>query len=1121
MADLYRSIDEFTQMSVSKADVHTFLSIGPKIETLLSAKVSDHQLSLPQDSHWLVDGAILPQVEGAISRVEPESEVTQALDEFGAAVVVGGSGLGKSMISCAVANARNRAFYLVYFRDLEEREACELLDTLFVRIGEFPACTVVLEDLNFVERARVRSSLLRVTEALRRRHHTIILTCHRTPSISALTSIGFDPRCVVTCGYLSEDETSLLVSACGGDSKVWGRLAHIAGGFGHPQLSHAFVRGIAVRGWPIREVDEILGHGFSSEDIDAVREDSRRTLLAALPHQTRNLLYRLSLAVGPFDRSLAFSLGELRPSILQAGECLDQLIGPWLEAMGNGLFRISPLVSGAGAKMLSAGEKKCIHQTIAIHKLGDGKVNIHDIDAILAHAISGKSKQALSAIAGIVITANTDMLERLTEKVMFFRFLTTETKIFPDDAFLSALLRLAQFNLSAERSEQSDISKIVDVLFSEISALPEGDKRSVFEYCALISVLRVLGIANHLSQWICFLVKLKDMTDGKCLPSDVVSEFNGTDGSKTVYLLSGLFATGSGNLSSVMKLEQIIDQLDELEASYRNIFLTPIDESLSDYSLFINGPWNKERNGSNFDPADAAERYGRMAKTTRSWGIDPLSLQCTVAQAIVVDEYQKNTQGALGVIRDAMDEVGEDTLLRLAVARIHFNAEEYPQAFDAFRMVADQVGIHNSVDRAFSLRQAAICAAKCGDWSRAEAWFLDARAAAGSVGTDDMDVMAIGLAADSAVAAIETGKLGQALRRLTDAIGALRQIDPERSLRAAHCHRVVRHTVLWAQSRIQGTDIRVEGLPIRADAGISSNPDPVPEIRELPLGHIDLAFYMLATSEASAGLDEGIGARLPELLEDGSIPTLEFDLRMQRIISDIENLNVHGLSMGFMSYIEAATFVLGNKERFLKNFNALEPERKAIPALDLLKPYTQSTRDSANGILLSFAIVSITSEREDAIWDLNDALENEVSDSFPGRSVFEQLQGKGALEGELERVVAEKISKCLENEILSPDEFWIAGLRFFEWANQSLFKNLLLPRLAAWQRKGWLRITREEKFRLSAPSLTVPRIEDVLNVPGDDARFLAGLILATVDAVGSSLGREYHEMLGRTAGNED
>ena len=43
-------------------------------------------------------------------------------------------------------------------------------------------------------------------------------------------------------------------------------------------------------------------------------------------------------------------------------------------------------------------------------------------------------------------------------------------------------------------------------------------------------------------------------------------------------------------------------------------------------------------------------RYRRMAEKTRSWGIRPLSLQCLIAQAIMLDEYQNNKEGALAVL---------------------------------------------------------------------------------------------------------------------------------------------------------------------------------------------------------------------------------------------------------------------------------------------------------------------------------------------------------------------------------------------------------------------------------------------------------------------------------------
>jgi hypothetical protein len=113
------------------------------------------------------------------------------------------------------------------------------------------------------------------------------------------------------------------------------------------------------------------------------------------------------------------------------------------------------------------------------------------------------------------------------------------------------------------------------------------------------------------------------------------------------------------------------------------------------------------------------------------------------------------------------------------------------------------VGSGNSVERAFALREAAISAAKCGEWKQARVWFLEAQGSAAASQTDDMQVMAAELVADAAVAAMETSNIAEALTEFASSVTGLRQIDPEASLQAAYCHRVVRHAPLrgWILTR--------------------------------------------------------------------------------------------------------------------------------------------------------------------------------------------------------------------------------------------------------------------------------------------------------------------------------
>ena len=341
---------------------------------------------------------------------------------------MGASGLGKSNVARAVGGVGE--FTIVDLRDIDANETHRRLDTVFARIGGLSAPVLILEDLNHLDNLRVALSLGRVIEALRRRDRAALITCYRRPSAKTLTIAGLDRGCVVSCPYFLEEEAHELVRTNGGEIAKWGRLAYVAGAGGHPQLTHAFIVGMAARGWPVEEIHDIVNRGLSSDDVDAARDEARRYLASALPEGTKNILYRLSLAGGRFNRSLALIIGALPPPISSAGECLDQLVGPWIEAVGNGAYRVSPIASSFGREMLTLEERTLIHKTIADQMLSKREVNASDVDTILVHALAGKSADSLFMIANSVVTSDSRTLELLSEHLVVLPCLRTEVPIF-------------------------------------------------------------------------------------------------------------------------------------------------------------------------------------------------------------------------------------------------------------------------------------------------------------------------------------------------------------------------------------------------------------------------------------------------------------------------------------------------------------------------------------------------------------------------------------------------------------------------------------------------------------------------------------------------------------------
>lgn len=1113
--DLYDAIDKSTQISVPRSTLDSIMQrmvsntvVFPQGEQYSGSTISAGEAS------WFIDGAEIPVPRAMISRNDIESAVTQALVDFKACVLVGGSGLGKTHISQAVARLRDYSFVKVDFRGTDANESSRILRTVNAHIGELSSSLLILEDLNNLDDMHVAAIMGLVIEALRRRDRKVVITCYRQPSASILADAGLDQGCVVDCPYFTEEETQELVRVNGGDPKVWGHLAYMAGAGGHPQLTHAFVSGMAARKWPIEEIREIVSRGLSSDDIDVTCDTARRNLVSALPEESRNILYRISLLIGHFTRSQMLAVGAIPPPISRAGEFFDQVVGPWVDAIGKDSYQVSPLARNFGCEMLTIDEQTHIHEAIVDQMLIKREINTVDANSVLLHAIAGKSSQGLAILARSVMMAKDRTLEILAEHFIVLLFLRTDKMIFPEDPLVSVMLRLAQFKLAVAANECGKVSAIIKALLDEISAVTAGELRNTCEMTVLSIVLNTIGIANYLDNWVGILYRFKGIVESDDLMQNLRTNVENSKEMAGANFFSFLFAVGSTGISSVERLEYVINDLDKIDDSERAIWLTPSDIKFSDYFLFINNPWVLQQRGGTLNIADAILCYKRMAEKVQNWGIRPLTIQCWVAQAVLFDEYGNDMESALVVLDKAEVVLGSDQILDYARAKIFGHAGQHTKALAIMRGIADKISGDNFVGRAFALREAAISAAKCDEWSQAEKWFLEAQCAAELAKTEDMHVMAVGLGADAAVTEIQIGDVGKALTNLAKALEAVADINPDASLSAAYCHRIVRNAVLWTQSYVEGRNVKIEGEPIVMLPGTCSNLDPLPAIRDLPLGDIDLVWYMLAQTEIWACLDVGIAARLNDHLAQETIPVMEFELRKRVIQNDIKSLNAVKFSKNFIPYVEAAAYMIKEGDRLTSKFDSLSLERETIPALDISVPVDVVTEQSSISTIIAFVIHAALANRSETIGELKVALCNEFDGVFPGKGVFNYFEkGQSDTLNLLDKTVIDIVKALSQNKYLKPLELWMAGLRLFERIDQLSFRELLTSYLASWQRKEWKRITTTETFRLSMPFKTVPAINAVLKIVEDDRSFVAKLILVTSDAVGASFSLEYRNTL--------
>ena len=905
-ADLYTTIDESTHLSVPRPLIDDLLR-SHKLSRTEEVPSSNPDLSNGEPS-WLFDNSMLPSRQGMISRSVVESAIYGALQDSAVCIVVGASGVGKSVVSMAV--AESDTFVRADLGDIDVQETCHRLHMILARIGGARSSVLILDDANPLHDKHVAVSLARVIEASRRIDQEVIITCSRRPSTAALVRISVDSRSVVECPCFSEQEASELVRNAGGDPKTWGRLAYVAAAGGHPQLTHAFVIGIAEQGWPVEEIDNLIRRGFTSTDIDAARNEARRAIANALPDATRILLDRLSLVMGPFNRSLALAVAALSPQICQPAESLDQLIGPWIEPLGRDLFRVSPLAADFGKQMLTSDEQAILHDAVALEIVKRPTVDADDLNALTLHALAGRSAECLATVANLVLSADSDSLEQLSEHLLVLRLLTTTAPIYDRDELLSTLLRLAQFRVVAVGGDQfGTASHVYAALVREVDAIPYALTRRMFEATSTIIVLSTPGSANFIPDWINRLRRAEALIDADQSLQRMAAKVVTIDASTQADFYGILFSIGIANLASVERLEHIVNELDTTNAQQRAAWLTPIDEEFSDHYTIINQPWVMEDRRGTLDSADAALRYSRMAQTTRNWDIGSFSIQCSVAQAVILYEYRSDNEQALTVLEGARATWGDHLILIRALANFYHYCGEHARALEIYQRIANDRDSASSIEQAYGLRRAAISAATQNRWEQAKQWFLQARKPARFALTNDMKVMAIGLSADAAVAALHTGDSPQALTLLSEALDELPAIDPVNTLRATFCRRSVHAAVVWTRASVMNQEISAGGQPIRMAPGVCSTPDPPAASEELQAIDIDISWYFLAGAEVAAGVDVGIFSSIADRLTDGAIPAIEVDLRCITMQYSIDRLDTAGFVTHFMRYVESMEYL--------------------------------------------------------------------------------------------------------------------------------------------------------------------------------------------------------------------
>ncbi len=1102
-ADLMSLVERHARVSVSRADADRLMG-------QMTGPFAGARRLLPEDQ--LAMPAILA-ARGASTRA-----LVETIGEHGVALVLGGSGMGKTIAARLAARATARNWAILDLRDLDASAAAARLRETLGELGEPGLGGVLIDDINQLDDSGVVRAFAQLLHALRRRDLLACATLYARPGIRALGELGIPSTALADVCNLAADEVETMVSAAGGDPGIWAAPIHRRSDGGHPQLVQAIITGLSARGWSQAELAAFAPAGGGLADVADERFLTRARLVGSVPDASRALLYRLSLAIGRFDRPTALALATLEPAIVNAGEALDPLVGPWVDAAGEGQYRVSPLLYKTGEDMLGRDAVRAVHKALSEAIMEADRIDPDRASAAYVHGLAGRAETPLTKIALGIISVGPDMQRRLARYMTSLRLTQTGRPIFPENSQLSGLLRLAQLIVCLHTGSNDEISKVWQALWREKDSAVLDGSAARFETMILAKLLVSERACRAIPDWLELILRLDTLGREDEKVSDLIRELETPRKLKSAPTVIGmLFMAQAGKLPSVEALVAMFERLDQLDAEIRGRLLTEYSNVPSEFALLVNNAWLAEHYAGTVDAEAASICFRRISALADSWGYGTLAARAEIAVAIMQDEYGHDSDAALETLAKGEARFGHADHFGRSVAKVLYRRDDYAGALARIEALSPDFAKDDHIERAYLCREAGICAMHLERFGDAASWFSKGRGAAVQVPSGVMRPTAIGLRADAAYAAYRTGDRENVFRELVATLSEIETILPLASLRATHCYKVVGHLILSINNDASHDfDNMIEGIDL-LPPGCCSNPEPNEDIQDLPQAPPESLWYLLADAAARFHVDAGIADALYARIGDKPLVTMEMRLRSAHVSAAIKRQDDAGLCAALPRWVDSRLYL---PKRFaeIQAGGLTDPLREPIPRATPEQIASELARDAAEEVLFVHCAVRILGGGHAPLAELAQTWRQQLPPDYPGTSFLDAVCNPqtGGLEPRL--CYAQILGMIAQGTLFDARDLYLATVRFVEKTGRSpAFQREAAIPVDRWISTEWQQMIATRRFALLTPALTIPPIARALARPAGLAR-AAAIALAAEASIGSVLSSDFRDYFAGLAG---
>ncbi len=999
----------------------------------------------------------------------------------------GSAGMGKSSMAALLVNSLKLEHKWVNLRGLDANSTKTILFGIAVTLRNFEDTILIIDDISFgIDVGIYENSVIGLINLVLSKSGYVIITTqddlpdklfHYLPSANEL---------IVSVPAMDQEEIKELAQryGCPADKAIdlWSSFVFIKTG-GHPQLVHAKIRSLETSGWPAPTVESLV----NPDDFETIKREVKKRLISDFPMESaRTLSYRLSIMHHPFKKQHALVMSDKSPAIDKPGEAFDLLVGPWVERLSSGYFRISPLLKDLANEIWPITEIKNLHIQAVKALLSEKTLSPNEVSNAFLHGIIGEGAETLVPLIYFLLTTDKNILPQISEDLRFLTVLaiTPGQRIYPKNPAISILIRHIQFRIAAEIDKNDTVLKIAEAWEQEIKDIEVDEFRDGVRLLFLFETILRLEVSFTLSTIMSRIKEAFYLLSDKTKPYGHQMEKT-PEGKESVQFIRLLAIARCKNYDDLLEFVMILEQENE---DTRNSYLSLLNMETDWAGFLIGNVYLKEFNSTSPRWLECLEVFKKTANMAMTWKANGLVANAYHMIAVIYDEHLDASEKAFEILDEARSHLGNyNPIIEDARAMIYFRQKKYKETLEILDRILPSWKTEFGTMPLIAYRRAEISAALTGNWDNAASL---AQAGAKYAAQSNNKKLELGLRADRAFALWKTDEKQQSIELFATIIKDFSLLpDPFSDIQSYALQKLVGHALIWLLNDVEQEHIETHAEP---QPGCFSNNVIDERIKNYPLQPIDFFWMTLAEIETELKVDEKIFKYFKEQFYTTNYPIIKISLAKLTIVHALRKQDSSSLIQDFYAFVAA----IGSTRRLVSEANDFYESLIILLCFALFHRLSQN-RDMTELVSIwkvDAGKLNLTDSRL-LLWF--DFLKN-VASMNTNESI--RILSDGS-EGIGKRFVSAILLSNADN--ISPEITYYSHLFLFHVAEakQAIWGTEIQYQMEQVVISLWTKIAREKSFSLLSYRLNVPSILEACRLSCSGFKKIANILYVARNAV--------------------